>query len=226
LTSSASVFGPSSQYPIQEDDPRITSFDNDYELSKMLAENLALDYAERGLHTCIVFPTRVFGPGPATYSNAINRFIKIFLENGFAIIPSGLAAIGNYAFVNDIVKGHILSMKHGNSGEKYILGGENISFSYFFETIKKLSGNSGKYIHLPKNLLKSIARCKEYIDSLLHRDTDLTTDIIDRFYINRALSSQKACTQLGYAITPFEVGIDQTIQSIKQSILCKTVSMS
>ena len=226
FTSSGAVLGPSLNHPIQEDDPRITSFDNDYELSKMLAENLVIDYARRGLHTTIVSPTRVYGPGPDTYSNAINRFVKKFIDKGFAFIPIGLTAIGNYTFVNDVVKGHLLAMEHSRSGEKYILGGENISFNYFFETVRYLSGNNGKYLHLPKSLMKSVACFKEYIDKLLKRDTELTTDMIDRFYINRALSSQKACAELGYTITPFVDGMEQTIQSIKQSISCKTISMS
>lgn len=226
FTSSASVFGPSLHVPIQEDDPRITSFDNDYELSKMLAENLVKDYVRKGLNATTVSPTRVYGPGPLTYSNAINRFIKKFIDNGFAFIPSGLAAIGNYSFVEDVVKGHLLAMKYGKKGEKYILGGENISFSYFFDSIRSIAGNNGRFIQLPKDLMKCGACCKAFIDVLLKRDTELTKDMIDRFYINRALSSQKACGELGYKITQFEVGLERTIQSIKKSILCNTINMS
>ena len=55
-TSSTAVFGPSINHPISESDPRTIGFNNDYDLSKCMAEKLVFDYAAKGLQALIVNP--------------------------------------------------------------------------------------------------------------------------------------------------------------------------
>jgi len=64
---------------------------------------------------------------------------KIPLNSRWRIIPGSGKNIGNYVYIDDVVKGHILAIEKGLPGEKYILGGENVSYSGFFKTLKKVS---------------------------------------------------------------------------------------
>ena len=75
-TSTLSVFGPSLyQVPITENQPRMTSYANDYELTKKMSEDLVLKFVKKGLSSTILNVTRVYGPGPNTHSNGVNKII-------------------------------------------------------------------------------------------------------------------------------------------------------
>ena len=153
-TSSTAVFGASLNQPLSENDPRTIGFNSDYDLSKCMAEKLILDYAAKGLHALIVNPSRVYGPGNETYSNPFARILKALIEGKPIIVPKCPDVIANYSYVNDVVEGHILAMKYGKPGERYILGGENVSYQQLFRVIREMvPGRTA--IPIPKILLKA-----------------------------------------------------------------------
>ena len=214
-TSTCGVLGPSNSDPVAEEDPRITPFENDYEISKHCAEELVKEYLRRGLFTVIVALSRVYGPGLLTNGNPISKLIGNTVKRGIGFVPDAKQVVGNYAFIDDVIEGHFLALQKGLGGEKYILGGENHSYKELFENIRKLSPRKIRLITIPKFLLK-IAGNLIYTKSILTKTHNhLTPQTIDRLYQNRAVSCDKAIRQLGYRITPFENGIQQTIQFFK-----------
>ncbi len=215
FTSSAAVFGPSLNIPLTENDPRIESFDNDYDFSKHMAENLVREFVPRGLNAVIVNPSRVYGPGPATYSNAVNRFIKQLLNNKVLVLPNIDNYRSNFTYIDDVVNGHILAMQKGRAGENYILGGENISYTELLKSIKEYAFTKNYIIKIPVNFLKMLAS----IYYLINSNTELTPAMITRLAKNRMLCSEKAIKNLGYCITPFKEGMYKTIDHFKKSTL-------
>jgi len=214
-TSTCGVLGPSYGDPVTEEDPRITPFENDYEISKHCAEELVKEYVRRGLFTVIVALPRVYGPGLLTNGNPISKLIGNTIKRGVGLVPRARQVVGNYAFIDDVIEGHFLALQKGLGGEKYNLGGENRSYEEFFNEIRKLSPRKIHLITVPKFLLK-IAGNLVYTKSLLTKTHNhLTSKTVDRLYQNRAVSCSKAIRQLGYRITPFENGIEQTIQFLK-----------
>jgi nucleoside-diphosphate-sugar epimerase len=215
FTSTAAVLGPSRKHPVCEDDPRLTAFENDYEISKHCAEEIVRGYARNGLFSVIVAPPRVYGPGLETSSNAVNGFIKKLLHARITFMPSAADAVGNYAFLDDVVEGHFNALQHSLNGEKYILGGENISFRRLFQTTIAAIGRDIKTLVVPKPVLKAwsavvFGGC--YVTGV---HTNISPKVVDRLYQNRALSCEKAVRHLGYTITPFEQGIAQTVHYLK-----------
>lgn len=211
FTSSAAVFGPSLDIPLTEEDPRIETFESDYDFAKHLAENQVREYAVKGLYAVIVNPSRVYGPGLPTYSNAVNRLISYVMNKWMILMPDISWYKGNYTFIDDVVNGHILAMQKGRSGENYILGGENISNDLLALTIKLFAGRSARIIKCPAPLLKALL----HISSSLSHDADFNPALIDRLQKHRMLCSEKAILQLGYQITPFETGMNTTITHLK-----------
>jgi nucleoside-diphosphate-sugar epimerase len=213
-TSSCAVFGPSFKEPISEKDPRMTSFSNDYDLSKFIAECLVKEYSHRGLFAVIVNPSRVYGPGLQTASNPITRLIARSLEGKMVLLPGCKDVLANYAFIGDVVDGHIAAMYKGISGERYILGGENLSYRDVFSIIKE-EINSLKMVNLAPSVMKGIG----WIELIKHKVTGIepafTPAIIDRLTKNAALNCGKALQQLGYQITPFREGVRKTISTLK-----------
>ena len=211
FTSSGAVIGPSGKYPMSENDPRIVAFENDYEISKHWAEELVKEYCRRGLFAIIVAAPRVYGPGHECNGNAMNRLLKNILTMRLAFVPSCDNIVANYAFVDDVVNGHFLAMEKGLGGEKYILGGENLSYRSFFQTIKQNTDKKIRLIRIPQFVLKIWSFLYMSVCSLLGKETHISPKVIDRLSQNRALNCDKAIKQLGYSITPFAKGIQATI---------------
>jgi nucleoside-diphosphate-sugar epimerase len=215
FTSSGAVIGPSGKYPMSENDPRITAFENDYEISKHWAEELVKAYSRRGLFAVIVVAPRVYGPGHECNGNTMNVLLKSILSMRLAFIPSYDNVVANYAFVDDVVNGHFLAMDKGLGGEKYILGGENLSYRSLFQTIRQNAGKKIGLIRIPRLLLKTWSFLYMSVCALLRKETHISPKVVDRLAQNRALSCDKAIKQLGYSITPFSVGIQRTILHLK-----------
>lgn len=215
FTSSGAVIGPSGKFPMTENDPRIAAFENDYEISKHWGEELVKEYCRRGLFAVIVAAPRVYGPGHDCNGNTLNVLLKNILTMRLAFMPSCDHVVANYAFVDDVVNGHFLAMDKGMGGEKYILGGENLSYRSFFHVIKQQIGKKIGLIRIPKFLFKIWSFFYMCICSLLGKETHISPKIIDRLSQNRALSCEKAIKQLGYSITPFSEGIHKTILHLK-----------
>lgn len=215
FTSTCGVLGPSFKYPVAEEDPRITPFENDYEISKHCAEELVKEYSRRGMFAVIVALPRVYGPGLMTDGNPVSRLIGEAIRRKLAFVPDAKQIVGSYAFIDDVIEGHFLALQKGLGGEKYNLGGENRSYEEFFNSIRKASPQQIRFITIPKFLLKAASKFVYSISLVTKNHTHFTPRIVDRLYQNRAVSCEKAIRQLGYRITPLENGIQQTIQFLK-----------
>lgn len=215
FTSSCAVLGPSKDRPVTEEDLRFTPFENDYEISKHCAEELVREYASRGLHAVIVAPPRVYGPGLNTKGNPIHKLIQNTLKRKIAFLPAAKDIVGNYAFIDDVARGHFDALERGESGEKYILGGENISYQQFFETIGRAGNKHLTMIAVPVAVLKAWATLVFGVNYLFGRHTHLSPRIVERLVQNRALSCEKAVQKLAYRITPFYQGMQQTIHHLQ-----------
>lgn len=216
FTSTCAVIGPSLGIPMSESDPRIISFDNDYEFTKHLAEKTVKEYADKGLFTIIVSLSKVYGPGIETHPLTVNSEIKKFIKGQSAFIPKPGTLATNYCFINDVVNGHMLAMAKGYSGEKYILGGENISYLDLFNKIRSLSGTKAAIIEVPKVFVQLWAFVQWIRFAFTGKEPFVTKKAVRQVFCNKIFSSEKAVHQLGYRLTPIEEGLKQTIQFLKQ----------
>ncbi|MBI3004015.1 MAG: NAD-dependent epimerase/dehydratase family protein [Ignavibacteriales bacterium] len=150
LTSTIVTFGPTRPGEIGDEQmPRITPhYYTEYEESKALAEQEAIKYAAKGFPVVIVNPTRVYGPGKMTEGNSVSIMIDMYDRGKVPVLLNGGVNVGNYALVDDLVRGHILAMEKGRIGERYILGGENVSLKGLFRLVDEVSGKKHFQISL------------------------------------------------------------------------------
>lgn len=214
-TSTCGVLGSSLAYPKKENDPRTESFDNDYEFTKYLAENLVKEYAHKGLFTVVVSLSKVFGPGIETHPVSVNQVIDRFIKGKITFIPKPGSIVTNYCFISDIVKGHMLAMEHGLGGEKYILGGTNISYDELFNQVRTLSGSKAKLIHLPRLVVKLLAFLDWCRYLFTKKEPFVTAKGIHHIFINKEYDSKKAIQHLHYQPTPLPEALKQTIHFLK-----------
>jgi nucleoside-diphosphate-sugar epimerase len=210
-TSTCGVWGSSIVHPLTETDPRTNSFNSDYDLSKFLAEKLVKEYCHKGLFTVIVNPPRVYGPGLVRHSNAVNGYLCYLLKNKIAFVPYNSKVEANYAFIDDVVNGHVLAMEKGLGGERYILGGENASYHRLIQLAKQFGNFKSILIRLPQPLAKVFGWLEIMRSKVSTHDPILVPATVDRLLVSKTFDSAKAIRQLGYSITPLEKGINQTI---------------
>ncbi len=216
FTSSAAVIGPSpGEEPIAEDFARTVPFFNEYEETKAAAEKLVIDYCRDGMETVIVNPPRVYGPGPVNESNSMTKMIKLYTQGRWRIMPGNGLCVGSYVLVDDVVKGHILAALRGRPGQRYALGGENLTFIQFFEILAELTGKRRRLVHLPVWLMIAMARMMEWQASITGIPPLITAPWVKKYLNHWSLSSQKAITELGYQITPFRDGAKITLEWLK-----------
>ncbi len=143
-TSSIVTFGPTPRGVVGDEAmPRITpAYLTEYEETKAIAEQEALRQAAGGFPVVIVNPTRVYGPGHLTEGNALARLIDDYDRGRVPVLLNRGINVGNYVFVDDVVQGHVLAMERGRVGQRYILGGENVTLKEFFRAIDRISGKT------------------------------------------------------------------------------------
>lgn len=216
FTSSAATLPPSKdKEEVDESFPQPATYLTDYETTKREAEQLCIDYCQKGLDVVIVNPTRVFGPGLLSKSNSVTIMIKSYIKGIWRIIPGDGSQIGNYVYIDDVIKGHTMAMQKGIPGEKYILGGTNISYNEFFETLKQVSGKKHYLIHLPISIMMLISKFELFMAKTVGKRPLITPPWVERYLQNRPVSSKKAISELTYTTTLLPEAMRRTIQWLK-----------
>jgi dihydroflavonol-4-reductase/farnesol dehydrogenase len=216
-TSTCGVWGPTIKHPMTENDPRITGFPIAYERTKYLAELEVQNFVKQGSQVVTVNPSRVYGEGPVTDSNTVGKMVSGYLKGKWRIIPGNGGQIANYAFLDDVVAGHIAAMRQGISGERYILGGHDISFNDFFATLQEVSGKQLGMIRVPLRIIELYSRFEWLKTQLTGLQPVFLPEFAKRLKYDQKYCSHKAVTQLNYTITPFAEGLRKTVEYIKRS---------
>ena len=160
-TSSIAVLGVHKDgSPANEDTPStLADRIGPYQRSKFLAEALAREFARLGLPVVIVNPSSPVGIGdhkPTPTGQIIVDFLKGRI---FGYVDTGL----NLVDVEDVATGHLLAAERGQTGERYILGGENLSLKQILDLLAKISGRPQVGLHIPH----WVAQCWAYVDVTL-----------------------------------------------------------
>jgi nucleoside-diphosphate-sugar epimerase len=217
-TSTVVTFGPTLPGTVgNEEMLRITDqCFTEYEHSKLLGERLALEYAAKGFPLVIVNPTRVYGPGKLTEGNSVSQMIELYDRGRMPVLLNGGVNVGNYVFVDDLVRGHIEAMERGRVGERYILGGENVSLKRFFELVGEVSGRRHLQFSLPASLARVFAWEEQKKAEWFGIHPRITAGWVETFLRDWAFSCSKAENELGYVVTPLKEGIRLTYDWLLQ----------
>jgi NAD+-dependent farnesol dehydrogenase len=215
-TSTAGVLGNSQPgSSVDEFTPRPLKYFNDYESSKAILEEVLKTLSDNGAEIVMVNPTRVYGPGVLGDSNGTTRMIKSYIQGKWHVIPGDGNNIGNYVFVEDVVTGHLLAMEKGKPGERYVLGGENISYNTLFKQLVELTGKKYFLVHLPLSLLVMVSGIVLFFAKVSGLPPFIVPGIVRKLQRNTEVSSAKAEKELGYKPVDFKTGAALTIDWLK-----------
>ena len=212
LTSTAGVFGPSiGMSAVDENTVRKTDYFNEYERTKDYTDAYVFANYSSKINLCIVCPTRVFGPGKLSESNSVTKMIKMYVDGKWKYLPGDGKSIGNYVFIDDVINGMLLAMQKGKTGERYILGGENLNFIEFFEEIARQVGNKHHMFKIPVWLMLAISQLMIFAARTFGIKPLITSGWAKKYLHHWIMSSDKAKTNLGYQPASFQNGLEKTI---------------
>ena len=186
-----------------------------YKNSKHLAEQEVYAGIRQGLNAVIVNPGVVIGPGDVHFNGGkIIRSIKKHLALFY--IQGGM----NIVYVGDIVRGHLAAALKGRTGERYILGGENLTHKQAFQLTAVTIGGIVPRVRMPLIILRFIARFFDAAGMLLKQEPMVTSELFSGAGKYNWYSSAKAERELGYSITPFREAVAKTYKwYVEQGLL-------
>ncbi len=213
-TSTMLTFGPTAPGEVGDETRRRDHLPifTAYERSKLAAEAEAEKLARDGPPLVIVNPGRVFGPGHLTEGNSLAKVIDLYDRGKMPFLLGGGRNVGNWVLVDDVVQGLISAMDHGRSGEKYLLGGENLSLKQFLQLVDQASGKRHVQITIRRPAAMTYAWLHKQRAAWLGIYPQITPDWVRVFLTDWAYSSAKAQRKLGYQITPLKVAVRRTYE--------------
>ena len=170
-----------------------------YKQSKVAAERLVERMtAERGLPAVIVNPSTPIGPRDIKPTPTGRMVLEAAQGKIPAFVDTGL----NLAHVDDVAEGHLLALAKGRVGERYILGGYDLSLRAMLADIAAICGRKAPTLALPRAPLYPLAFVAEAVAQVTGKEPLLTRDALKMASHHMFFSSAKAERELGYTMRP------------------------
>jgi len=186
----------------------------EYAKSKAMATIEVLKAKDEGLDAIIVHPTGVIGPYEYKLSN-MGQMIYNFMKGKIRFYIKGAY---DFVDVRDVVSGTILACEKGQSGENYILSGEQITVKKIFDILSKELNVRCPSVEIPTWMVKSTAPISEFFHDLfkISEQQIYTPYSIHTLLSNSLTSHEKASRELGYSPRNIETSIKDTAEWIKE----------
>jgi dihydroflavonol-4-reductase len=180
-----------------------------YKRSKFMAEQAAFEAARAGLDVVVVNPTTPIGerdikPTPT------GRIVLDFLKRKFpAYVETGL----NLVDATECARGHIQAFEKGKSGERYILGGENLTLKQILDRLGAITGLKSPTVKLPYVFALATGVVDEMVTGrLLRREPRATIDAVRMGRKIMFVTSAKAERELGWRPVPVDGALRRAVE--------------
>ena len=180
-----------------------------YKRSKFMAEQVAVDAARSGVDVVVVNPTTPIGerdikPTPT------GRIVVDFLKRKFpAYVETGL----NLVDATECARGHVQALEKGRSGERYILGGENLTLKQILDRLAAITGLPSPTVKLPYIFALAAGVVDEMVTGrLLGREPRATIDAVRMGRKMMFVSSAKAERELGWRTVPVDGALRRSVE--------------
>jgi nucleoside-diphosphate-sugar epimerase len=207
--SSISVMGSTQPGEIADETRPIDSgsYVNLYQKTKHAADEIAQDYAAKGLPVKIVYPAFGYGCSQATSHASLHEqtLLRSAAGKPVAIMGSGRNRLC-LAYYNDTAAGILLAHERGKAGEGYILGNENLTFNEIWAAVAKVLGKEPPRRHIPLRVLKLISSAS----GVLTGKPIFPTDFFEMIGFDWYFSNRKAKEMLGWQPHSFSEGLSET----------------
>ncbi|HVA94439.1 MAG TPA: hopanoid-associated sugar epimerase [Candidatus Dormibacteraeota bacterium] len=179
-----------------------------YKRSKFQAEQCALLAAEAGLPVIIVNPTTPVGPGDWK-PTPTGKIIVDFLNGRMpGYVDTGL----NFVPVEDCARGHLLAAERGRVGERYILGGRNLTLKQILDMLAAISGRRAPRWKFPHALAYAAACVDTGVSRMLGRAPQIPLEGVRMARHKMFVDASKAGRELGFVSGPVEAALERAVE--------------
>ena len=179
-----------------------------YKRSKVAAEQVVREMVSReALPAVIVNPSTPIGPRDAKPTPTG----RIIVEAASGRMPAFVATGLNLVHVDDVAAGHLAALHRGRIGERYILGGQDVSLGTMLGDIARVVGRRPPTVELPRPLLYPLAYLAEAWARGTGREPFLTVDGLHLAKYRMFFTSSKATAELGYVARPYRDALKDAI---------------
>jgi dihydroflavonol-4-reductase len=182
-----------------------------YADSKHRAEAAVRDAAARGLNVVIVNPASVFGAGDH-YLNT-GRIVIEYGRGRIPLVPPGGMCVVD---VDAVTQGHLLAAERGRAGERYILGGENLSHRQVTATVAAVASVRAPWLVVPRGLLGPAAVVVDAFSRVSPWAPPINGEQLKLSGVDFYFDSSKAVRELGYPIMPFRGAVEKAYRWYKE----------
>jgi dihydroflavonol-4-reductase len=194
--------------PNEATQARLAEMIGHYKRSKFLAEQVAADAAKSGAPVVIVNPTAPVGPRDWK-PTPTGRIILDFLRGRMpAYVDTGL----NVVAVEDVAAGHLLAAEKGRSGERYILGGRNMTLKEILDALAAITGRRAPRVKLPHVVALMAGYADEMYSRLAGREPQIPVEGVKMSRHKMFVESDKAARELGYQPGKIESGLERAVR--------------
>ena len=181
-----------------------------YSDSKFAAEQRILEATQQGLDAVIVNPPSMYGPGDRRKGD--DSLLGAVMQGKIKMAPPGGTNVAN---VNDVCDGMIAALDRGRTGERYILGGENLTGLELLQRIAKVVGGRAPTRAVPRPLVRIAARALQMKERLFGSKPPVTSEIARLAGVHMWYSSQKAERELDWRAGSVDEGIQAAWNEIQ-----------
>ena len=180
-----------------------------YKRSKFMAERVAFEAAKSGVDVVIVNPTTPIGERDVK-PTPTGRIVLDFLKKKFpAYVETGL----NLVDATECARGHIQALEKGKTGERYILGGENLTLKQILDRLAAITGLRSPTVKLPYVFAFATGVVDEMVTGrLLRREPRATIDAVRMGHKMMFVSSAKAERELGWRRVPVDGALRRAVE--------------
>lgn len=209
-TSSVATIGFTSNGHTADEDSPVSLADmiGHYKRSKFMAEQIALEAGRSGMHVVTVNPTTPVGEQDVK-PTPTGRIVLDFLKRKFpAYVETGL----NLVDVRECARGHVAALERGKSGERYILGGENLTLKQILDKLAAITRLPSPKVKLPYIFAFATGIIDETITGrMLNKEPRATVDAVRMGKKMMFATSAKAERELGWKIVPVDDALRRAV---------------
>jgi dihydroflavonol-4-reductase len=196
------------QHPNEFTDARLDEMIGHYKRSKWMAEQEASKAAKAGLPVIVVMPTTPVGPWDWK-PTPTGKIILDFLNGKMpGYVETGL----NFVGVEECAAGHLLAAEKGKIGERYLLGGENLTLKQLLDTLSRITGLSAPKLKIPHGLALGVAYANTVFSRLIGREPGIPVEGVKIARHMMFVDCSRAQRELGFKAGPVGAALERAVR--------------
>ena len=197
-----------SELPNERTDAKLEEMVGHYKRSKWLAEKEALSAAKAGLPVIVAMPTTPVGPWDWK-PTPTGKIIVDFLNGKMpGYVETGL----NFVGVEECAAGHLLVAEKGKVGERYLLGGENLTLKGMLDILARLTGLPAPKLKIPHGLALGVAYFESGFSRMLGREPQIPVEGVKIAQHMMFVDCTRAQKELGFQPGPVAAALDRAVR--------------